>query len=56
MLEEPGKAHIYVDDALMATRNRERMEMALDVALEAIFTVISKSHTKLRQYTVAMDK
>ena len=54
--EQPSKSRIYVDDALLAARNKAQMEMALAATLEAIFTVMGQPNTTLRQCPVAMDK
>ena len=54
--KQPSKSRIYVDDALMAAMNKAQMEMALAATLQAIFTVIGKPNTTLRQCPVAMDK
>ena len=39
----------------MAARNQEHMEMASTVALEAMFTVMGRPNSKLRQCPVAID-
>ena len=54
--EKTGPSRIYVDDALLAARNKKKMEMALASTLEAIFTVMGHPNTRLRQCPVAMDK
>ena len=54
--EQPNKSRVSVDDALMAARNKAQIEMALEATLEAIFTVMGKPNTTLRQCLVAMDK
>ena len=54
--EQPSKSRIYVDDALLAARNKAQMEMALAATLEAIFTVMGQPNKTPRKCPVAMDK
>ena len=46
--KQPSKSRTYVDDALMAAKNKAQMEMALATMLETIFTVMGKPSTTLR--------
>ncbi len=49
-------AHVYVDDAFMLATDRKHMETVLVVAIEAIFVVMGKPNTAVRQCPLAMDK
>ena len=54
--KKTGPSCIYVDDTLVAARNKEKTEMALATTLEAIFTVMDYPNTRLWQCPVDMDK
>jgi hypothetical protein len=49
-------ACIYVDDALMLGTDRAHIEMVLAAAIEAIFVMMGKPNTGVRQCPLAMDK
>lgn len=49
-------ARIYVDDALMLATDRAQMEFTLAALIEAIFVVMGKPDTQIRQCPLAMDK
>jgi hypothetical protein len=49
-------AKIYVDDALMLTLSRGHMEQVLAALIEAIFAIMGKPDTTVRQCSLAMDK
>ena len=49
-------ARIYVDDALMLAIDRAQMELTLSALIEAIFVVMGKPDTQVRQCPLAMDK
>ena len=52
----PPRAKMYVDDALLACVGQMRMKRALAAAIEAIFIVMGKPNTVIRQCPLAMDK
>ena len=47
--KNPVPAHIYVDDALVADPGLERIKKALVACIEAIFVVLGKPDTRVRQ-------
>ena len=49
-------SQVWVDDAMIAAVGIFAMKMALAAVIEAIFVVMGKPHTKLRQCPLAMDK
>jgi hypothetical protein len=49
-------ARIYVDDALMLALSRGHMEQMLAALIEAIFAIMGKPDTTVRQCPLAMDK
>jgi len=49
-------AHIYVDDALVAAPGRKRIKKAHVACIDAIFFVLGKPDTHVRQCPLAMDK
>ncbi len=49
-------ARIYVDDALVLARSKAHMEMVLAALIEAIFVVMGRPDTTVRQCPLAMDK
>jgi hypothetical protein len=50
------KARIFVDNSLVLALYRAHMEMVLAALIEAIFVVMGKPDTALRQLPLAMDK
>ena len=54
--ENPVPAPIYVDDALVAAPGLERIKKALVACIEAIFVVLGKPDTHVRQCPLVMDK
>jgi hypothetical protein len=49
-------AHIYIDNALMPAIDRVHMEMVLAAAIKAIFVVMGKLNSAIRQCPLTMDK
>jgi hypothetical protein len=49
-------ARIYVDDALMLALSRRHMELVLAALIEAIFFIMGKPDTIVRQCPLGMDK
>ncbi len=49
-------ARIYIDDALMLALSRCHMELVLAALIEAIFVIMGKPDTTVRQCPLAMDK
>jgi hypothetical protein len=49
-------ACIYVDDALMLATDRAHMETVLAAAIEAIFVMMGKPNTAVKQCPLAMEK
>jgi hypothetical protein len=49
-------ARIYVDDALMLALSRCHMELVLAALIDAIFVIMGKPDTTIRQCPLAMDK
>ncbi len=49
-------ARIYVDDALMLALSKGHMEQVLAALIEAIFAIMGKPDTTVRQCPLAMDK
>ncbi len=49
-------ARIYVDDALMLALSRCHMEQVLATLINAIFVILGKPDTTVRQCPLAMDK
>ena len=54
--ENPVPAHIYVDDTLVAAPGLECIKKALVACIEAIFVVLGKPDTRMRQCPLATDK
>ncbi len=53
---KPPSPHIYVDDALLGAVGKISMERALAATIEAIFIVMGRPETHVRQCPLAMDK
>ena len=53
---KPVPTNIYVDDALLACVGKENMMKALAAVIEAIFIVMGKPNTLVKQCPLAMDK
>lgn len=53
---DPPSPNIYVDDALLAAVGRISMEQALAATIEAIFIIMGRPETHVRQCSLAMDK
>ncbi len=49
-------AKIYVDDALMLALSRGHLEQGVAVFIEAIFNIMGKPETTVRQCPLSMDK
>ena len=52
----PPRSDMYVDDALLGCAGKLRMKRALAATIEAIFIVMGKPNTAIRQCPLAMDK
>ena len=49
-------ARIYVDDALMLVIRWQQMMMTLAALIEAIFVIMGRANTLIRQCPLAIDK
>ncbi len=49
-------AHIHVEDVLVLGHSKSHIEMKLAVLIKAIFVVMIKPNTTVRQCPLAMDK
>ena len=55
-VEKSLTTHIYVDNALLLEHSKLQILMKLDALIEAIFVVMGKPDTLVRQCSLAMDK
>ena len=53
---KPEVSKIYVDDALMVAPDQKTMEITLAAMIKAIFTVMCRPDTRVRQWPLAIDK